>query len=228
MSKKSTVVAMFVLMAACLMACGDSCEGMFGEIPGIYEKEMVDAAKNVKEVSEKADGDLKAAMGALAMVQTALDEAEKEAKPIADQMVGKTVKVETGEGLPFKVNGDAKISKVVLPKMGLLNGGNTQVRLELTIEAEATEEMPQMSSPYYFLMDGDTPISYGSSMFKGMEKGKPICIDINVYAPDAPAAQIDRCSSIKFVSKETFEAQKDGIDKQLKAWNGEMAKEYWL
>lgn len=164
-------------------------------------------------------------MGALAMVQAAVDEAEKEAKPIADKMVGKTVKVECGEGLPFKVASEGKISKATLPKMGLLSGGNSQMRLEVAIEAEATEEMPQMSSQYYFLMDGDTPISYGSSLFKGMEEGKAANININVYAPNAPAAQIDRCSSIKFVSKETFEAQKNGIDKQLKEWNDEMAKD---
>lgn len=101
----------------------------------------------------------------------------------------------------------------------------SQMCLDLVIEAEATASMSQTSRQYYFLMDGETPICYSNCTFDGMAEGKAANVTISVYAPDAPAEQIDRCRSLKFVSKDTFKAQKETIDKQLDDWNEKMAKD---
>lgn len=229
MNKKSTLVAMLVLVVACLTACGSGSHGsMFGGIPGIYEKKLVEVAKDLKEMSDKMDGNIKVAMDALAKLQSAYEEAEEEAKPIADQMVGKEVKVETEDNLPFKVVGNAKVNSVKLPEMEKYIGGNRQMSLELSFEAEATKSMQQKSRQYYFLMDGETPISYGRTTLEGLTEGKSVNVTMTVSAPKAPAEQVDRCSSIKFVSRETYDAQKDAIDKQLEEWFDNMVKDLGL
>lgn len=96
MMKTKHLIFAFVALTA-FASCGGgsstsvSKESLFGDIPEVYEKSQVEMAEKLKELSKsgdkKDDASLEKAIGLLTEMQAAMEEAKKEAQPLADKMV---------------------------------------------------------------------------------------------------------------------------------------------
>ena len=74
------------------------------------------------------------------------------------------------------------------------------------------------------LMDDDTPIcaETTSGFLAPLAEGDTLHVEETIYAPEIPAKYINGCNSLKFVSKQTYDAEKDAIDEQEKQWEQEL------
>lgn len=221
-----TAVAALTLTVSCggggtssASGAGESC--LFGEIPGIYEKRQVDFAQKMKQVKE--DKNMEEALKLLAGLKETLEEAGKEAQPLADKMVGTAVAYSQGDSLAYKVVSEITVEKVRLPELGIMNGGDKPVRLDVKFDAVVTQEVEAPLRMYYFITDGDVPVGYGRTSGLGRPAvGDTLHVEETVYAPDAPAEYQERCSALRFVTEGAYQAGRSDVDRQQKQWNDEM------
>ena len=219
--------AAIVAGAWALASCGGSNaskDSLFGEIPGAYEEKIVDLAQELSKLKEKGEGDLSTAMQALAGVMENFEKMEEEFQPMADKMVGRNLPYTEADGLPYRIVSDIKVEKVRLPEFALFGGGERPLRLNVTFDAVLTQASEETIVLYYYLMDDDTPVcAESTSGFSGPHaEGDTLHVEETIYAPEIPAKYINGCNQLKFVSKQTYEAEKDAIDEQEKQWEQEL------
>lgn len=219
--------AAIVAGAWALASCGGgnaSKDSLFGEIPGAYEEKIVDLAQELSKLKEKGEGDLSTAMQALAGVMENFEKMEEEFQPMADKMVGRNLPYTEADDLPYRIVSDIKVEKVRLPEFALFGGGERPLRLDVTFDAVLTQASDETIVLYYYLMDDDTPVcAESTSGFSGSHaEGDTLHVEETIYAPEIPAKYINGCNQLKFVSKQTYEAEKDAIDEQEKQWEQEL------
>ena len=219
--------AAIVAGAWALASCGGSNaskDSLFGEIPGAYEEKIVDLAQELSKLKEKGEGDLSTAMQALAGVMENFEKMEEEFQPMADKMVGRNLPYTEADDLPYRIVSDIKVEKVRLPEFALFGGGERPLRLNVTFDVVLTQASDETIVLYYYLMDDDTPIcARNTSGFSGPHaEGDTLHVEETIYAPEIPAKYINGCNQLKFVSKQTYEAEKDAIDEQEKQWEQEL------
>lgn len=219
--------AAIVAGAWALASCGGgnaSKDSLFGEIPGAYEEKIVDLAQELSKLKKEGEGDLSTAMQALAGVMENFEKMEEEFQPMADKMVGRNLPYTEADGLPYRIVSDIRVEKVRLPEFAPFGGGERPVRLDVTFDAVLTQASEETIALYYYLMDDDTPIcANNTSGFRGPHaEGDTLHVEETIYAPEIPAKYINKCNLLKFVSKQTFEADEDAIDEQEKQWKQEL------
>ena len=219
--------AAIVAGAWALASCGGgnaSKDSLFGEIPGAYEEKIVDLVQELSKLKKEGEGDLSTAMQALAGVMENFEKMEEEFQPMADKMVGRNLPYTEADGLPYRIVSDIRVEKVRLPEFALFGGGERPLRLNVTFDAVLTQASDETIVLYYYLMDDDTPIcARNTSGFSGPHaEGDTLHVEETIYAPEIPAKYINGCNQLKFVSKQTYEAEKDAIDEQEKQWEQEL------
>ena len=219
--------AAIVAGAWALASCGGgnaSKDSLFGEIPGAYEEKIVDLVQELSKLKKEGEGDLSTAMQALAGVMENFEKMEEEFQPMADKMVGRNLPYTEADGLPYRIVSDIRVEKVRLPEFALFGGGERPLRLNVTFDAVLTQASDETIVLYYYLMDDDTPVcAESTSGFSGSHaEGDTLHVEETIYAPEIPAKYINGCNLLKFVSKQTYEAEKDAIDEQEKQWEQEL------
>ena len=229
MKLKQLILGSAVVMAGAwaLASCGGgnaSKDSLFGEIPGAYEEKIVDLAQELSKLKKEGEGDLSTAMQALAGVMENFEKMEEEFQPMADKMVGRNLPYTEADGLPYRIVSDIRVEKVRLPEFALFGGGERPVRLDVAFDAVMTQATDETIVLYYYLMDDDTPVcAESTSGFSGSHaEGDTLHVEETIYAPEIPAKYINGCNQLKFVSKQTYEAEKDAIDEQEKQWEQEL------
>ncbi|HIY88684.1 MAG TPA: hypothetical protein H9824_08280 [Candidatus Bacteroides pullicola] len=210
-----------------LASCGGSNaskDSLFGEIPGAYEEKIVDLVQELSKLKKEGEGDLSTAMQALAGVMENFEKMKEEFQPMADKMVGRNLPYTEADGLPYRIVSDIRVEKVRLPEFALFGGGERPLRLNVTFDAVLTQASDETIVLYYYLMDDDTPVcAESTSGFSGSHaEGDTLHVEETIYAPEIPAKYINGCNQLKFVSKQTYEAEKDAIDEQEKQWEQEL------
>ena len=218
--------AAVVAGAWALASCGGgnaSKDSLFGEIPGAYEEKIVDLAQELSKLKKEGEGDLSTAMQALAGVMENFEKMKEEFQPMADKMVGRALPYTEADGLPYRIVSDIKVEKVRLPEFALFGGGERPVRLDVAFDAVMTQATDETIVLYYYLMDDDTPVcAESTSGFSGSHaEGDTLHVEETIYAPEIPAKYINGCNRLKFVSKQTYDAEKDAINEQEKQWKKE-------
>lgn len=218
--------AAIVAGAWALASCGGSNaskDSLFGEIPGAYEEKIVDLVQELSKLKKEGEGDLSTAMQALAGVMENFEKMEEEFQPMADKMVGRNLPYTEADGLPYRIVSDIRVEKVRLPEFALFGGGERPVRLDVAFDAVMTQATDETLVQYYYLMDDDTPIcaETTSGFLAPLAEGDTLHVEETIYAPEIPAKYINGCNSLKFVSKQTYDAEKDAIDEQEKQWEKE-------
>ena len=219
--------AAIVAGAWALASCGGSNaskDSLFGEIPGAYEEKIVDLVQELSKLKKEGEGDLSTAMQALAGVMENFEKMEEEFQPMADKMVGRNLPYTEADGLPFRIVSDIRVEKVRLPEFALFGGGERPLRLNVTFDAVLTQASDETIVLYYYLMDDDTPVcaETTSGFLAPLAEGDTLHVEETIYAPEIPAKYINGCNSLKFVSKQTYDAEKDAIDEQEKQWEQEL------
>ena len=217
--------AAVVAGAWALASCGGgnaSKDSLFGEIPGAYEEKLVDLTQELSKLKEKGEGegDLKTAMQGIASIVESFEKMEEEFQPMADKMVGRTLPYTEADGLPYKIVSDIKVEKVRLPEYAFFGGGERPLRLDVVFDAVMTQASDETIVQYYYLMDDDTPIcaETTSGFLAPLAEGDTLHVEETIYAPEIPAKYINGCNRLKFVSKQTYDAEKDAINEQEKQW----------
>ena len=218
--------AAIVAGAWALASCGGgnaSKDSLFGEIPGAYEEKIVDLVQELSKLKKEGEGDLSTAMQALAGVMENFEKMEEEFQPMADKMVGRNLPYTEADGLPYRIVSDIRVEKVRLPEFALFGGGERPVRLDVAFDAVMTQATDETIVQYYYLMDDDTPIcaETTSGVLAPLAEGDTLHVEETIYAPEIPAKYINGCNSLKFVSKQTYDAEKDAINEQEKQWKKE-------
>ena len=219
--------AAIVAGAWALASCGGgnaSKDSLFGEIPGAYEEKIVDLAQELHKIKKEGEGDLSTAMQALAGVMENFEKMKEEFQPMADKMVGRNLPYTEADGLPYRIVSDIRVEKVRLPEFALFGGGERPVRLDVAFDAVMTQATDETIVLYYYLMDDDTPVcaETTSGFLAPLAEGDTLHVEETIYAPEIPAKYINGCNSLKFVSKQTYDAEKDAIDEQEKQWEQEL------
>lgn len=237
MMKTKHLIFAFVALTA-FASCGGgsstsvSKESLFGDIPEVYEKRQVEMAEKLKELSKsgdkKDDASLEKAIGLLAEMQAAMEEVKKEAQPLADKMVGKTIAYTLSDSLPYQIVSDIKVEKVRLPELGVLNGGEKQTRLSVKFDAVVTGQTDGRLYLYYLLMDDDASLGYDRESVGKCAQGDTIHAEITVEAPDVPAKYQMSCNMLKFVTQSVYDNESKAIKERQKQWNDEMKKKLGL
>ena len=229
MKLKQLILGSAVVLAGAwaLASCGGgnaSKDSLFGEIPGAYEEKIVDLVQELSKLKKEGEGDLSTAMQALAGVMENFEKMEEEFQPMADKMVGRNLPYTEADGLPYRIVSDIRVEKVRLPEFALFGGGERPVRLDVAFDAVMTQATDETIVLYYYLMDDDTPVcAESTSGFSGSHaEGDTLHVEETIYAPEIPAKYINGCNQLKFVSKQTYEAEKDAIDEQEKQWEQEL------
>ena len=199
---------------------------LFGDIPGIYEEKQVEFAKQFMKIKDSKDVEKFSAL--FKNYETSLQEAEKEAQPLADKMMGKTVAYTMSDSLPYQIVSDILVEKVYLPEVGLSLGGDKQIRLEVKFDAVVTDEVSRSLYLYYWVMDDDVPMDYSRTSVGKCVLGDTVHVDMVVSAPDVPASYQEDCNSLKFVTEAAYDGAKKAIDERQKQWNEEMKKKLGL
>lgn len=217
--------ACFVIMI--LTSCGNGTssngnnDSLFDRIPTIYEKKQVEIIEKMKNIAEGKEKE--ASLAIIAEMKDAFDKAGQEAYPLADKMVGKVLPYSQQDGLPYKIASDIQIEKVILPELGLLNGGGKGTRLKVKFDAVITATVEKYFRLHYLVMSDDEAV--GSGRTSGQNKlaaGDTLHVEETIYAPDVPAKYQESCNSLKFVNEESYASEQKIINERQKRWNDEM------
>lgn len=250
MKTKSILATACACMATALVSCGDSSsDGMFGEIPQLYEDAQISMIKkaksefgDIKEIEKESDG-----LKLLSMMKEAMEKADEKAKPLAEAMKGKTIPYTVSDSLPFRIVSDITIQEVKLPSFNLIgNDDQTRIKTEFDIVLKDTIK-GQYVSLYYFLSGNKGNITTGSESVSGGKKihseqiktenswwpqtiyylvpGDTLHVEARIYAPDAPAKIAGQCKTLNFDTRYAVESQKKALREQLEKQNKELEKE---
>lgn len=253
MKVKPVLAAICAGMASTLLSCGgSSSNGMFGELPQLYEDAQIAVFKKIKskfggngENGKESDG-----LKILAMMKEAVEKADEKAEPLAEAMKGKTIPFTQSDSLPYRIVSDIVIKNVKLPSFKL-SGSDDKTKLEaefdIVLKDTVEERYVELS---YFLSGEEGNISTGHQTVSGGDKvhseqvmkegswwlefrnyilpGDTLHVEAKIYAPDAPAKVAGRCRTINFDTRYAVDSQKKALREQLKQWNEEQEKELGL
>lgn len=232
------ILASATVMVMVFASCGGgsstsvSKESLFGDIPEVYEERQVKVAEKLKDLSKGEDkndaANLEKAIGLLAEMQAAMEEAKKEAQPLADKMVGKTVAYVLSDSLPYQIVSDIKVEKVRLPELGILNGGEKQTRLNVKFDAVVTGQTDGRLYLYYLLVGDDGSLGYDREYVGKCALGDTVHAEMTVEAPDVPAKYQMSCNMLKFVTQSVYDNESKVIKERQKQWDDEMKKKLGL
>lgn len=230
MKVKSVLGIAVCLAAVMLTSCGYGAgstagkNGLFGEIPGIYEKRQVEIAKKMKTAAESKDK--KAMLAIVADMQAAFEEAKQEAQPLAEEMVGKTLPYAVQGELPYRIVSDIRVEKVWLPQMGLTSGSDRGMRLRVKFDAVVTGEVKSSFRLYYLMMSDEGILDAGcTSVLSNKAVGDTLHMKETVYAPEVPAKYLENGNLLKFIGEEMYSSEQKNIREMHKRWNDEMKAE---
>lgn len=230
MKAKSVIFGALSLVTLSLgfTGCSQKGDGIFGEIPSIYEDEMVDFFKSIKDVVEDSENGkemtTEEALLVLAGLQSSMKKAEEKAQPLAEKMIGEDIPYTVADSLPYRIVSDIKISGITLPELSIYKAGTQTTRLRLEFDAVFTQEQTPVRI-YYFLMAGDQPIDYNDVWkTRTMEAGDTLHVQTTVAAPDIPAEYLESCDAIRFVTWQTVLDKRESIKEQQKVWHDEWEK----
>lgn len=233
MKTKKLLGAAACFAAIILASCGDGTTGngnndsLFGRIPSIYEKKQVEIIEKMKNIAKGKEKE--ASLAIIAEMKDAFDKAGQEAQPLADKMPGRVLPYSQEDGLPYKIVSDIQIEKVVLPKPGLLSGGEKGTCLKVKFDAVITATVEKYFRLYYLIMSDDDAV--GSGRTSGQNKlavGDTLHVEETVYAPDVPAKYQESCNSLKFVCERSYISEQEIINKRQKRWNDEMKDKFGI
>ena len=233
MKTKKLLGAAACFAAIILASCGDGTTGngnndsLFGRIPSIYEKKQVEIIEKMKNIAKGKEKE--ASLAIIAEMKDAFDKAGQEAQPLADKMPGRVLPYSQEDGLPYKIVSDIQIEKVVLPKPGLLSGGEKGTCLKVKFDAVITATVEKYFRLYYLIMSDDDAV--GSGRTSGQNKlavGYTVHVEETVYAPDVPAKYQESCNSLKFVCEGSYISEQEIINKRQKRWNDEMKDKFGI
>lgn len=233
MKTKKLLGAAACFAAIILASCGDGTTGngnndsLFGRIPSIYEKKQVEIIEKMKNIAKGKEKE--ASLAIIAEMKDAFDKAGQEAQPLADKMPGRVLPYSQEDGLPYKIVSDIQIEKVVLPKPGLLSGGEKGTCLKVKFDAVITATVEKYFRLYYLIMSDDDAV--GSGRTSGQNKlavGDTQHVEETVYAPDVPAKYQESCNSLKFVCEGSYISEQEIINKRQKRWNDEMKDKFGI
>lgn len=250
MKVKTVLAAICVGMASTLLSCGgSSSNGVFGELPQLYEDVQIAVFKKIKgqfggsgEEGKESDG-----LKILAMMKEAVENADEKAKPLAEAMKGKTIPFTQSDSLPYRIVSDIVIKNVKLPSFNLAGSDDkTKLEAEFDIVLKDTLEGKYVTLSY-FLSGEEGNISTGYETVLGGKKvhseqvvkegslwpvsrhymlpGDTLHVEAGIYAPDAPAQVVGRCQTMNFDTRYAVDSQRKALKEQLKKWNEEQEKE---
>lgn len=230
MKAKSVIFGALSLVTLSLgfTGCSQKGDGIFGEIPSIYEDEMVDFYKDVRDLLKKGEdgNDLtpEEAILMLANLQSSMKKAEEKAQPLAEKMIGENIPYTVADSLPYRIVSDIKITDVVLPKLELSKSSHWSTRLRVEFDAVFTQEQTSVRI-YYFFMNGDQPVGYDDIWrTQTMKPGDTLHVRTTVLTPSVPAEYVESCDAIRFVTEQTVQDSRESIKEQQKEWNDEFEK----
>lgn len=231
MKKQQLIFVLSILTVCALVSCGGgngtssgvSKRSLFGNIPGYFETEYIGMITELNE-AVKADGK-EEAEAALKKLEGFSDEVKKGMQPMADKIVGNKVAYSLSDSLPYQIVSDIEIEKVSLPAFALGVRNAISVKLSTSFDAVVSQPANNLQL-YYFIMDDDKPIYYGSTQsYNASAAGDTLHVKEIIISPDAPAKYIKGCNSLLFVTESRYEAEKKAMDEQLKVWSEERKKE---
>lgn len=107
MKTKAFIVGTLFLVALSFgfSGCSRGGDSMFGEIPSIYEEELVGFLNSTKELINSMNNgeDIKGedALLAYSNFEASMKKAEEKAQSLADEMIGKTIPYTMSDSLPY-------------------------------------------------------------------------------------------------------------------------------
>lgn len=235
MKKKSLLVLSAVFVTALVLgstSCSKSDKSLFGGIPTVYEEEMIDIFSEMKDiVDDKKNGKEigeERGLSLFANFEAAVNRAIEKAKPMADEMIGKSLHYTQSDSLPYKIVSDIEVKDVTLPQLNLL-GSPKMMRLEVEYDVVFTQEQDSPVKMYYFIMADDQPVDYEDIwQYKSMDIGDTLHVKTDIVAPDIPSQYLESCDELRFVTYQNYKANKDNIKKQQKEWNEAHVKKLGL
>lgn len=230
MKTKQLCLAIAAVSALAWASCtgageeASSADNLFGGIPALYEKKMKALEKEIEAVKKEKSPD--AIIEMLAKVETAYEEVGKEAQPMADQLVGKTVPYSLAEELPYRIVSDIVVEGVILPKMDIT--GEKPMKLRVAFDVVPLQKGASVA--YCLLTDDRTNIGeYSISIQKSpsinellehkSSIGDTLHFSTTLKAPDVPASQLKHARSLKFVTEEVFRTEREAVWKLQKELN---------
>ncbi len=237
--RKTFCSVAFVCATLVFNSCGDSesSEGMFGEIPQIYQKEGTALIEKLKKDSEKESDSKADALKALSAFADGMEKIEAKAKPLAEKMVGQAVRHTESDSLNFTVISPITIKEMTLPQFNLL-GRNKSAYLTVEYDIVMKEDLKETNTMLlnYLLTGPQGPVYYGyfkvrdnSKKHSRIEKGS--LIDRTIYylaagdtlhvegkiyapAPETEASIQDACQEVRFVTQETYNKECKNISEK--------------
>ena len=227
MKKGKMILASVFLMV--LSSCGgNSSDTMFGDIPSAYEEKMINWVKEMQKLNTE---DKKSeALALLADFTKEMEELQKEMEVRAEKMKGQTIEYTMEEGLPYQLVSDIQVDEVKLPKLGVIGGRDSGMRLKVKFSVVLAEVSEEASLRLYYLLTGDEGnVGYGTfSISQKVTVGDTLHLEKMIYAPDVPAQYQESCRSLAFVSEEVFELERKVIREKQKEWTDARKKELGL
>lgn len=234
MKTKAFIVGTLFLVALNFgfSGCSRGGDSMFGEIPSIYEEELVGFLNSTKELINSMNNgeDIKGedALLAYSNFEASMKKAEEKAQPLADEMIGKTIPYTMSDSLPYRIVSDIKITKVLLPEMKMTKRKNESLRLEVEFDVVFTQEQ-NPADLHYFIMSGDQPIGYSNMFyFRTLREGDTLHVENTVRAPEVPAKYLKECEELRFVTAYAFLSNFEQIEERKEAWKKAFDQEFGL
>ena len=230
MKLKPLILASTAIAAWVLASCGGGSstssgvtkESLFGEIPGLYEEMALDMIEEMKSIKEKGNDDLSAAMKALTGITENLEKLQQECQPIADKMKGRSLPYVLSDSLPYEIISDVKVTEAKLPVVDLLSSHDKGVCLDVAFDAVLKPGADKKVTFYYLIMADDKAMECDETRrMQRSATGDTLHVRTTIEAPDAPAKYVNKCNLLKFVTKEAYQAEQDGIHALRKQWNKE-------
>lgn len=192
-------------------------EGLFGKIPSLYEEPERKMMKEMKGLDEKE------VMKALEEIMPKMEDEYKKmmekAQGLADKMTGRKVAYSMADSLPYRI-----VSDIIVESVNL--GGGKDLKLNLTFDAVLTQDLDKPLIIYSFVQSDDQPICLSStSKLNKQTAGDTLHVKHALHAPQIPAKYAERCNNLRFISEQTFQAQRITIQEQLREWYNEGERE---
>ena len=236
MSRKIISIGMMVVTALLGSACQSKKSGagveeldsiqpkkelttIFGEIPGIYEKEMRVITDKARE--SVTDGDHHVIRRMMAdLADSAYQVAEMKATPYAVEMIGATLKHSSEDSLGYQLVSEIEVICAFLPQLQQTEG-NERVAVQFNVNKDW---LPLEA--YYALVGSEGEIAVGQMAFPA-QKGN-VQVLAYIVAPNIPSKYLKLCSELHFISKKTYQDLKPQVEKRQQKWREAYWKEIGL
>ena len=195
-------------------SCTKTAPNLFGNIPSIYESKIYEIAKKAHELNQK-NGIGAGTELILEQAPAAFEQANAEALPVADKLIGSSVEIRVDTHLGYEVVSKAKIKEVTLPDFSPSHIEPLSVKVEFDLE-----NCNDVARLYYFLCGDSMVVHAGLMDVLPVSEGK-LHVEAELKAPDVPAEYQEKIKAIRLVSSETYGYYKLDIDADQKLWRQE-------